>query len=265
VPLFDEALSALRAAGDQHGVVNVLAGQTVLAAMSDDLPATQARADEFLAVAEQIGERWMRSNVLWALGLSVWRAGDPRRAADLELESMRMRLSFDDQLGPFVSTEILAWIVASVGDAQTAALLLGVAGRVAGLIGTSADAFAFLADDHARCTAQVEAELGTDVFLAATARGAALGVEQVIELVSGPKRDEVAPPPARRPYESPLTRREQEIAELVAQGVSNKEIAARLVIAPRTAEGHVEHILVKLGFTSRSQIASWVAERRNES
>ncbi len=61
---------------------------------------------------------------------------------------------------------------------------------------------------------------------------------------------------------SPLTSREQEIAELVAQGMSNKQIAARLVIAQRTAEGHVEHILTKLGFTSRSQIAGWVAERR---
>jgi DNA-binding NarL/FixJ family response regulator len=41
-----------------------------------------------------------------------------------------------------------------------------------------------------------------------------------------------------------------------------KEIAAKLVIAQRTAEGHVEHVLVKLGFTSRTQIAGWVAYRR---
>jgi non-specific serine/threonine protein kinase len=61
---------------------------------------------------------------------------------------------------------------------------------------------------------------------------------------------------------SPLTRREQQIAELVAAGLSNKEIAARLVIATRTAEGHVERILVKLGFTSRTQIAAWVAGNR---
>jgi DNA-binding NarL/FixJ family response regulator len=45
--------------------------------------------------------------------------------------------------------------------------------------------------------------------------------------------------------------------------MSNKEIAASLVISQRTAEGHVEHILVKLGFTARSQIAGWVTERRS--
>jgi DNA-binding CsgD family transcriptional regulator len=56
-----------------------------------------------------------------------------------------------------------------------------------------------------------------------------------------------------------LTRREGEIAELVAQGLSNREIASRLVIAQRIVEGHVEHILAKFGFTSRVQIAAWVA------
>jgi non-specific serine/threonine protein kinase len=61
-----------------------------------------------------------------------------------------------------------------------------------------------------------------------------------------------------------LTKREQTIAELIAQGMTNREIADQLVIAQRTAEGHVEHILSKLGFTSRAQIAAWVAERKGD-
>jgi DNA-binding CsgD family transcriptional regulator/GTPase SAR1 family protein len=56
-----------------------------------------------------------------------------------------------------------------------------------------------------------------------------------------------------------LTAREREVAALVASGLSNKEIAAKLVISERTAEGHVERILGKLEFRSRSQIASWQA------
>lgn len=59
----------------------------------------------------------------------------------------------------------------------------------------------------------------------------------------------------------PLTRRETEIARLVSRGLSNKEIASTLVISPRTAEGHVEHILDKLGFSSRTQIATWLNEQ----
>jgi FixJ family two-component response regulator len=49
------------------------------------------------------------------------------------------------------------------------------------------------------------------------------------------------------------------VTRLVARGRSNKEIAAQLVISQRTAEGHVERILAKLGFNSRVQVAAWVA------
>jgi non-specific serine/threonine protein kinase len=50
---------------------------------------------------------------------------------------------------------------------------------------------------------------------------------------------------------------EREVACLVAQGLTNRDIAARLVIAERTAEGHVQSILNKLGVNSRAQIAAW--------
>jgi DNA-binding NarL/FixJ family response regulator len=56
-----------------------------------------------------------------------------------------------------------------------------------------------------------------------------------------------------------LTPREREMAALVAGGLSNREIAARMVISVRTAETHVQHIMVKLGFTARTQIAAWTA------
>jgi DNA-binding CsgD family transcriptional regulator/sugar lactone lactonase YvrE len=56
-----------------------------------------------------------------------------------------------------------------------------------------------------------------------------------------------------------LTRREREVAILVAQGLTNREIAARLFISERTAESHVEQIRAKLGFHSRGQIAAWLA------
>jgi len=55
-----------------------------------------------------------------------------------------------------------------------------------------------------------------------------------------------------------LTSREQQVAVLVAGGLSNADIARRLVISQRTAESHVANILTKRGFTSRSQIAAWI-------
>ncbi len=59
----------------------------------------------------------------------------------------------------------------------------------------------------------------------------------------------------------PLTAREREVAELVALGRSNREIAEQLVLSDRTVGNHVQHILTKLGFGNRSQIAAWVAAR----
>jgi predicted ATPase/DNA-binding CsgD family transcriptional regulator len=61
-----------------------------------------------------------------------------------------------------------------------------------------------------------------------------------------------------------LTRREEEIAALIAEGLTNAEIAERLFISRRTAEGHVDHIRDKLGFRSRAQIAAWVSEGRRD-
>jgi non-specific serine/threonine protein kinase len=58
---------------------------------------------------------------------------------------------------------------------------------------------------------------------------------------------------------APLTRRELQVARLIAGCRSNKQIAAELVISQRTAGNHVEHILTKLGFTSRAQVAAWAA------
>ncbi|MEU0571598.1 helix-turn-helix transcriptional regulator, partial [Nonomuraea sp. NPDC005983] len=75
---------------------------------------------------------------------------------------------------------------------------------------------------------------------------------------SGP----VAAEPVRR---SPLTAREQEVAALLTRGLSNRGIAAELVISPATVARHIANIMEKLGYTSRAQIAVWAAEHSGTS
>ena len=65
----------------------------------------------------------------------------------------------------------------------------------------------------------------------------------------------------RRPGDEPLTRREREIAAMIARGLTNREIAAKLYVGERTVESHVRNALQKLGFVSRSQIAAWASEQ----
>src|SRR5205823_9393785 len=74
---------------------------------------------------------------------------------------------------------------------------------------------------------------------------------------STPPADQVVAPAMAVP---PLSRRECEVAALVARGLTSREIAARLVISERTAETHVGNILGKLGVASRAQIAAWAVE-----
>jgi DNA-binding CsgD family transcriptional regulator len=59
-----------------------------------------------------------------------------------------------------------------------------------------------------------------------------------------------------------LTRREQEVADLVARGLSNAAVARQLYLSPATVASHLSHILEKLGFSSRVEIAAWIVERR---
>lgn len=61
---------------------------------------------------------------------------------------------------------------------------------------------------------------------------------------------------------APLTPKESQTAVLVAEGLTNRAIAQRLVVSPRTIDGHMENILAKLGFSSRAQVAAWVERRR---
>lgn len=113
-------------------------------------------------------------------------------------------------------------------------------------------------DDRARVESAVRAELGDTEFARLFALGAELPLERAVELALMDADTPVVPLP-RRPESAPgdtLTRRERQVAALVSEGLTNREIAEQLVISKRTADAHVEHILAKLGFSSRAQIAA---------
>ena len=79
---------------------------------------------------------------------------------------------------------------------------------------------------------------------------------------TGPEPATATPEPVRAAGGLELSRREREVAQLVARGLSNREIAERLYLSERTIDNHVHRILDKLGFDSRVQIATWLT--RNE-
>jgi non-specific serine/threonine protein kinase len=118
-----------------------------------------------------------------------------------------------------------------------------------------------LAAHHEQCERQTRHTLGEQAFQTAYQHGKGLALGDAIAYALHQK-PQAEPPPASTETTT-LTRRQQEVADLVAEGLSDQDIAARLVISPRTAEGHVQHILTKLGFTSRTQIAAWAIPQPN--
>jgi DNA-binding NarL/FixJ family response regulator len=153
---------------------------------------------------------------------------------------------------------VLAWITADQQRHRRAATLLGAADTLWTDIGTSITSSRHLVGFHDAHERQIRAALGDAAFTEAFRHGQALTYDDALAYaLDGPRQ------PAPTPHEdtwTPLTRREHQVADLIAQGLSNKDVATRLVISQRTAESHVEHILTKLGFTSRAQVASWIIE-----
>jgi DNA-binding NarL/FixJ family response regulator len=154
---------------------------------------------------------------------------------------------------------MLAWITADQQRHQRAANLLGAADTLWIYLGLPITSYLHLVGYHNTCEQRIRDALGDAAFEQALHDGQALSYEDAISYALDEPRQ---PSPVRRQDEPTLlTRREQQVADLLALGLSNKDIAGTLVISQRTAETHVEHILTKLGFASRAQVAAWRATR----
>ena len=107
---------------------------------------------------------------------------------------------------------------------------------------------------YAAAVSIARARLSVPVFDEAWAAGAALSTEAAIDYALA---DEHAEPPAAHP----LSPREQEVAELIARGLTSREIATQLVLSEKTIDTHADHIRQKLGLRTRAEIATWVTAR----
>ncbi|WP_040826076.1 protein kinase domain-containing protein [Nocardia jiangxiensis] len=216
------------------------------------------RAEEFsrqlLAVTEASGELAYRCAALRGMGVAAWQQGDRDRAQQLIQTALGLCNELNSPVSASFVLQSLAWIVADI-DPERAAVLMGAtdtiwpAGNSATIISPD------MSPLHRECGETARRALGNRKFAGAFRRGQSMGMDAALAFAVG--KDSATA--TSRPSEL-LTNRERQVADLVAQGLSNKQIAAKLVISQRTAQGHVEHILAKLGFNSRVQIAAWVID-----
>ena len=216
------------------------------------------RGEQALTMSKSLGELWARGFALNHLGQATWLAGDRPRGEALAREAAACKHELDDRNGLAIVLETLAWMAAELGQHERAAHLLGAAERVRQE--TSQTLIELFRAQHERSESAARDGLGTTSYEAAFARGRAMTIGDAVAFALG-GRQRPKPAPAVKPELRPvLTGRQLEIARLIADDLSNKQIAARLFLSERTVETHVTNMLNKLGFNSRIQISRWVSD-----
>ncbi|WP_338598805.1 LuxR C-terminal-related transcriptional regulator [Saccharopolyspora sp. SCSIO 74807] len=262
--LLDDALRRFRALEAPYGELFGLFGLGLVRGLNGEHEDGLALLRECIEVTTGRGELFWRSYALWATSYIEVMRGISARAETAAKEALRLQRQLDNRLAGAFAIDILAWIAHRLGRNERAARLFGAAAAVWDAVRAAPDFYStFQAghNDHERRTREA---LGDRTYRESFERGYRMAPDAAIDYALEIKKPGRAVPQAE-PSATALTRREREIAELVAQGRTNKEIAESLVIAQRTVEGHVQHILTKLDFSSRAQIASWLAGHRRES
>jgi predicted ATPase/DNA-binding CsgD family transcriptional regulator len=238
------------------GTLSVLQARAFNGFFEADLDAVRSAASEGVRLAREAGDLYGLEMMLLNLGSAALIAGDLGESKPLLAESLRIADQMDDRVALFYLLDAFGCHAALSGQARLAAQLLGAADTVRTEVG--ANVMPFLAPLLAQARESAAAALGTTRFTAEFEAGRRLERDEASALALGkPARAAVAA--SGRAGTGPLGEREAEVARLVADGLTNKEIGGRLFISERTVDSHVRSILNKLGFSSRAQIAAWIA------
>ena len=256
----EQAVTAARTAGDRPAESSALFVLALCRSFAGDLDGAGTALRACVDLTGPAGEVHMRSYALAALGVLALLRGDADAATELERQALAMKVELGDRSATAFILEVLAWVAAAQRRPERAATLLGAADALWRHLGVDPDAVPYLSVNRRRSEQHAGIDRGDAAFRTAFRRGAALTDEQVLAVAL-----EQAPVEKAPEEQVPLTRREREVAPLVGHGLSNREIAERLLISQRTVESHVDSILRKLGFGSRTQVAAWVVEREARS
>jgi len=219
-----------------------------------------------MACADLAGSRWWANDVVSAT--TAWcRAAALTCRARVELAQGELdvaeRDAYDalemasrlggDLVVPF-ALDCLATAGAQTGNHVSAARLFGAAHAARQHMGMVR--FKIFDEGDDATIAAVREALGTNDFDAAWAEGAALSVEEASAYALRGRGERKR---ASSGWAS-LTRAEIDVVKLVSEGLSNKEVASRLFVSPRTVQAHLTHVYTKLGLTSRVQLAQEAAK-----
>jgi predicted ATPase/DNA-binding NarL/FixJ family response regulator len=257
--LIERARERMVSVDDPIGLAFCFYFLATVAAGAGRVAEAQRMAKEGLEASERAGDNWSRGTLSALLGSVEVLMGDLVIAEARLKEAVRILDVVGYRWGMFNSLEGLAWLAASCGQPERAALLLGASAALRQELGIAllppAQAH------HDACEAAVRASLDEASYRSCWERGHALSWKQVVAvaLEDALPADQPGRAMADGHDADELSDRELEVARLVANGLSNPMIAAELFVSTATVKTHVSHILSKLGLDSRVQLANWIA------
>jgi len=251
--LAEAALRRHEGTGDQIGIALALAQTGFIRLCSGELRMAAGLYTQCGRVSESSGNVWYQTYAQWGVGVATWLLGDPCGAVAPLRAALSIMRRADDPIGVALCLDALAWIAASRHETARSLALLAAADKAWAAI--PAPLPVPLRVHHEEALGEARKVLSAAEFRAAFAQGSAMHQAEAIAFALG--ESSRPRPDAGRAGPGPLTRRERDVAGLVTEGMSNGQIAASLVISVRTVETHVQHIMDKLGCSTRTQIAAW--------
>jgi DNA-binding CsgD family transcriptional regulator/tetratricopeptide (TPR) repeat protein len=268
VPVLLEEATMLRPKiKDRRTLGTLLLLLGLFAAIQGEFDRCEALHEEALTLFREVGDVSGISHCLNNLGLGMLAGRAYDKASGLLRENLRVALESDHKVTIHSSLLGLGGVATARGQPARAARLWGAVEALEDNFGIRMTPAGLSLAGYEGYLALARSRLKEEEFAAAWAEGKAMTTEQAIQYALS---EEEAVPPTASPTQRPatggqageLTRREEEVAALVAQGLTNRQIAEELFVSDRTVDAHLRKILKKLGLRSRAQIATWATDQQ---
>ena len=250
----DEAEVVAAGADDVATTVGILQARALKGAIEGDFETVKLVATEGARLSREAGDLYALQMMLLNLGVAALATGDLDESKQRQEEALRIAYKIDDRIGQFYLLAALAYHATSSGKPRVAAQLLGASEAIR--VGAGATVMAALALFIVLAEESSSVGLGAAKYAAEFEIGRHLSRDAAVRLALNEPHAVAA---SDRANAGILGKRQADVARLVADGLSNKQIGARLFISERTVDTHVRTILNKLGVNTRAQIAGWIA------
>jgi ATP/maltotriose-dependent transcriptional regulator MalT len=266
--LLDESFALYRELGDKSCIASCLSLSGMLALSEGDMALARSQIEQALAIFQEMKVQHRTALSLYALAQVVEAAGDSARSRALYEQGVVLACESGDKVTIPAGLEGVAAAVATQENLVWAAQLWGAAEALRETLGTPLPAV-----DRApyqRAVAAARTQLGEQAFAVALAQGRTLSPEQALAtpgpgaLSASSYGEQSSSPSTGSPSLHPdgLTAREVEVLRVVAEGLTNEQVAQRLVISPRTVDTHLTSIYSKIGVSSRAAATRYAIEHQ---